>query len=98
LNAIAKRPVTLPRMNPENIPSEGQVLCLRAFARLKNRLHRVPSLAEISEEMQLTSRNGCQTHMRILEEKGLITPCTLVKTKGVITKHQDVTKAGLQWL
>lgn len=98
MNAIAKRPVTLPRMSTENLPTEGQVLCIRAFARLKNRLRRVPSLAEISEEMELTSRNGCQTHMRILEEKGLITPCTLVKSKGVIVKHQDVTRAGLQWL
>lgn len=93
-----KRPTTVPRISTENFPTRAEVLYLRMFAKLSRQLGRPPSFAELSEALGLTSRNGCQTLMRKLEAKGLISACTLTKTKGVVTKHQRVTAAGERWL
>ncbi len=99
MSASPRRPITLPRISPERIPTAGQLTCLRAFARLAKQPWRTsaPTVPEISAAMGL-STNGCQTHMRILEEKGLVTQCTLVRVKGVVVKHQRVTAAGERWL
>ncbi len=100
MSATSKRPVTLPRISAERLPTAAQLTCLRAFARLAKQPSRssAPTLPEISAAMGLSSPNGCQTHMRILEEKGLVSQCTLVRVKGVVVKHQRVTAAGERWL
>lgn len=95
--AAQKRP-TNPRISTENFPTKAEVLYLRMFARLTRQLGRPPSFAELSDGLGLASRNGCQTLMRKLEKKGLLSPCTLTKTGNVTTKHQRVTAAGERWL
>ncbi len=99
MSAATRRPITLPRISPARLPTASQLICLRVFARLCRQVSRTsaPTLPEISAAMGL-STNGCQTHMRILEEKGLVTQCTLVRVKGVVVKHQRVTAAGERWL
>jgi SOS-response transcriptional repressor LexA len=100
MSAATKRPITLSKMPNGRIPNESQRRCLRVFARLSRQVNRTsaPTLEEISMALGLTSKYGCQSAMRGLEEKGLITSATLTKVKGVVTKHQRVTAAGERWL
>ncbi len=98
MSASAKRPITLSRIPLKNMPTQSQALCLRTFARLKDRLGRVPTFAEISEAMGLATVTGCQKHMRLLVEKNLLTPRTIIRTGDVITIQQSVTAAGERWL
>lgn len=81
---------TLAKVNPELLPTKGQLRTLRAIHKLEQKLGRFPTQREIAAALDL-SENGANGHIKALERLGFL-------TEVVVVRQQNITPQGLKWV